>query len=171
MKQPGQGPTAEEPSQDRNERAGRRARLPIPLTVRIGAAPARETRLHDVSVSGFRIDWPDPAAVGESAIIRFTGYPGVCPPFILHGRVARVIEDRSPGLGIAVDREGSSAEALTHLRELVLHYMRHKPLLDELEREFFEGRCEACDWLGRVGKRSPVCPRCGERVGALDPDQ
>ena len=171
MTQQGNGPSPGELDEDRTERAGNRSRLPIPLTAKIGAAPSRETRLHDVSVSGFRIDWLEPAAVGEPVVTRFEGYPGVCPPFILHGRVARVVDGRTPGIGIAIDREGSPPEALSHLRRLVLHYMRHKPLLDDLERDFFEGRCEACVWIGRVGARAPVCPRCGERVRALDPGQ
>jgi hypothetical protein len=154
-----------------HERAGPRSRLPIPVRVKIGLGPSRDTQLRDVSVSGIRIDWPDPTDAGDAAIVRFEGYPGVCPAFILHGRVARLVTGRSPGLGIAIDREGSSAETLQHFRLLVLHYLRHKPLLDQLERDFFEGRCEACDWIGRVGARSPVCPRCGRRVRALDPDQ
>lgn len=161
-----------EPAADRGrERAGRRAQLPIPVRVKVGKSASRESRLHDVSVSGLRIDWPEAAEIGEPAVIRFDGYPGVCPAFILHGRIARVITGRSPGLGIVIDRAGSSPEILQNLRQLVLHYMRHKPLLDELRRDFFEGRCEACVWIGRVGVRAPVCPRCGARVRALDPDQ
>jgi hypothetical protein len=122
-------------------------------------------------VSGFRLDWPDPAEVGEVAVVRFEGYPGVCPAFILYGRVARIVSGKQPGVGIAIDREGSSPEALLQFRQLVLHYMHHRPLLDEIARDFFEGRCEACDWIGRVGTRAPVCPSCGERVRALDPGQ
>lgn len=171
MAQRDQEPTAEGAPDGTSERAGRRARLPIPVRARVGAAPSRDTRLWDVSVSGLRLDWSESAEIGEPAVVRFAGYPEVCPAFILHGRVARLITGRSPGLGLAIDRAGSSPEALTHLRSLVLHYMRHKPLLDELERDFFEGRCEACDWIGRVGARSPVCPRCGQRVRALDPGQ
>lgn len=154
-----------------HERAGRRAQLPIPVRVKVGQSASRESRLHDVSVSGLRIDWPEAAEVGEPAVIRFNGYAGVCPAFILHGRITRVITGRSPGVGIAIDRAGTSPEILQHLRQLVLHYMRHKPLLEALRRDFFEGRCEACAWIGRVGVRAPVCPRCGARVLALDPDQ
>jgi hypothetical protein len=153
------------------ERVGPRAQLPIPVRAKIGHAPSQERRLYDVSVSGCRLEWPDPAEPGEAAIVRFEGYPGVCPVFILHGRVVRVVTGKEPALGIAIDREGSPPEALRHFRQLVLHYMRHKPLLDEIGRDFFEGRCEICDWIGRVGARAPVCPRCGQRVSALDPGQ
>lgn len=171
MSQGGKRRTPGKPGSGSIPRAGSRARLPIPVTARIGAAPSRQTRLHDVSVSGCRIDWPEPVEPGEPAIIRFAGYPGVCPAFILHCRVVRVVDDGLPGLGIAIDRGESPAEALNHLRQLVLHYMRHKPLLDEIERDFSEGRCEACGWIGRVGTRAPNCPRCGGRVRALDPGQ
>lgn len=153
------------------ERASRRADLPIPLQAKIGLAPARQSRLRNVSVSGFRIDWLDPAETGDPVIARFEGYPDVCPAFILHGRVARVITGNSPGVGVAIDRTGSPPESLEHFRRLVLHYMHHRPLLADLARDFFEGRCEACAWIGRVGTRSPVCPRCGERVRPLDPGQ
>lgn len=153
------------------ERSGPRSRLPIPVRARIGAAPSRDSRLHDVSISGFRIDWTEPAEVGQPVIARFDGYPGVCPAFILHGRVAHVAGGRSPGVGVAIDRAGSAPEALRSFRQLVLHYMHHRPLLVELARDFFEGRCEACDWIGRVGARKPVCPRCRETVRPLDPGQ
>lgn len=166
-----QGPSPDSTVGGGHERAGRRAQLPIPVRVKVGQSASRDSRLHDVSVSGLRIDWPQTAEIGEAAVMRFDGYPGVCPAFILHGRVARVIAGRSPGLGIAIDRAGTPPEILQHLRDLVLHYMRHKPLLEALRRDFFEGRCEACAWIGRVGARAPVCPRCGARVRALDPDQ
>ena len=166
-KAPGAGPAAGRSG----ERGGRRAKLPLPVRLKVGNAQSRDCRIYDVSVSGFRIDWPDAAEVGETALMRFEGYPGVCPAFILHGRVVRVIAGPSPGVGIEIDRQGSLPEALSFFRVLVLHYMRHKPLLDELVRDFFEGRCQGCDWIGRVGARSPVCPRCGGPVRALDPGQ
>ena len=156
---------------DTPEWASRRAELPIPVQAKIGLAPAMQSRLRNVSVSGFRVDWRDTAETGEAVIARFEGYPGVCPAFILHGHVARVIAGSSPGIGVAIDRTGSSAESLEHFRQLVLHYMRHRPLLAKQARDFFEGSCEACEWIGRVGARSPVCPRCGERVRPLDPGQ
>lgn len=171
MSQRDKGLPAARKADGAQERAGRRVHLPIPVRAKIGLAPSRESRLRDVSVSGFRLDWQDAAETGDVAVVRFVGYPGVCAAFILHGRVARVITGKSPGLGLAIDREASSREALTHFRQLVLHYVRHKPLLEEIARDFFEGRCEACDWVGRVGVRAPVCPRCGQRVKALDPDQ
>ncbi len=166
-----ESPSPDSTSGGDNERAGRRVQLPIPIRVKIGRSASRESRLHDVSVSGLRIDWPEPAEIGEAVVMRFDGYPGVCPAFILHGQVARVIPGRSLGLGIAIDRVGSPPEILQHLRQLVLHYLRHKPLLEALRRDFFEGHCEACVWIGRVGARAPVCPRCGARVRALDPGQ
>jgi hypothetical protein len=154
-----------------NARASPRAQLAIPVQAKIGLAPSRKSRLYDVSVSGFRIDWPDKAEVGETIFIRFRGYPKVCPAFILQGQVARVVTGDSPGLGVAINRESSSPEALDQFRRLVLHYMHHKPLLDELAANFFEGRCVACDWVGHVGTLTPVCPLCTGRVEPLDPGQ
>jgi hypothetical protein len=165
------GSPAERPGDRTNDQVSRRAQLPIPVRAKIGQTESQDRRLRDVSVSGFRIDWPAAAEVGETVLARFQGYPGVCPAFILHGRVARFIAGESPELGIALDREESSPEALEHYRQLVLHYLRHKPLLGKLRPSFFEGRCEACGWLGRVGARTPVCPRCSGRVGTLDPGQ
>lgn len=170
MSQRHRGPRGAGPAKSSPERAGPRTRLPIPVTAKIGAAQSQDHRLHDVSVSGFRLDWADAAEPGEAAIVRFGGYPEVCPAFILHGRVVRVVGGKSPGLGIAIGDE-SSAESLEHYRRLVRHYMEHRPLLDEIARDFFEGRCEACEWLGRVGERAATCPCCGGRVRPLDPGQ
>jgi hypothetical protein len=148
-----------------------RTRLPIPIRAKIGRTQSHESRLHDVSATGFRIDWSDEAEVGQMAIVRFDGYPSVCPAFVLMGRVVRIVTGKEPGLGIAIDLTGSTKPALEHFHRLVGHYREHRPLLDEMPRDFFEGRCAECDWVGRVGERSPVCPRCGGRVGVLDPDQ
>jgi phage FluMu protein Com len=46
----------------------------------------------------------------------------------------------------------------------VLHYLHHKPLLEDMNQGYFEGRCPSCEWIGRVGRRRPHCSRCGGAV-------
>ena len=52
-------------------------------------------------------------------------------------------------------------------RRVVRHYLHHRPLLEDLSKGYFEGHCTSCNWVGRVGKRSPQCSRCRGKVVAL----
>ncbi len=157
---------------DRPRRASKRVPLAIPVRLKIGGAEPQPRRLRDVSLLGLFVEGAGEAVPGDAAVIQFGGYPGVCGAFGLFGRVCRVEEGLPGGVAIEIDREASGGAALGRYRKLVAHYLRHRPLLDELHHSFFEARCEACGWLGRVGERKPICARCGEavvRVRAAEP--
>ncbi len=145
-------------------RRSRRVKLRIPVRLKIGAEPPTTRRLQDISQQGVCVEALDAGEPGEKVGVRFEGYPDICDPFILAGEIVRVTDQDPPGLVIHIDRERTPPEALRQYRTLVLHYIRHKPLLDEIGRGYFEGRCKACGWIGRVGVKKPTCSRCGKPV-------
>ena len=157
----------QEPEPYAVERRAKRTKLPIPVSLRIGAADFRPGRLRDASPIGVYVEGVAGGTTGAPAVIRFDGYPDVCEAFELRGRIVRAGGEATPGLALEIDRQATSAAALTQYRKLVLHYLRHRPLLDDLGKGFFEGRCKSCEWIGRVGERSPRCPRCGGEVAPV----
>jgi hypothetical protein len=142
-------------------RASKRVELPIPVELKIGDGGFVETRLHDVSLHGLSVESAGSAPPGEIAALHFDGYPGVCEPFLLLGRVVRSTDDEPPALGIEINRQATGEEAMALFKTLVRHFLHHRGLLEELWKGYFEGRCKECGWIGRVGQRSPQCPKCG----------
>jgi len=72
--------------------------------------------------------------------------------------------DTEDAMGFELDRDVTSADALKNYKKVVLHYLHHKPLLEDMTQGYFEGRCPSCEWIGRVGRRRPHCSRCGGQV-------
>ena len=142
-----------------DRRASRRVELPLPVKLRLEGSEPRARRLHDVSLLGLSVDDRSGGQPGQTAIVQFEGYPGISKPFALACRVVRE-EGDAEVLALHIDRHATPAESLKQYRRLVAHYIRHRPLLEDLLRGFFEGRCEKCAWLGRVGVRKPRCPKC-----------
>jgi len=156
----GESPPASAPER----RASKRVKLPIPVQLEIEGGEPMERRLRDISQQGLCIEAIDGGRPGQTVTVRFQGYPDVCDPFVLSGAIVRIGDEQPPALVINIDRQRTPPEALNQYRALVLHYIRHKPLLDELGRGYFEGHCVSCDWIGRVGARKPTCARCGDTV-------
>lgn len=158
------GETKEQPAVER--RAGMRVELSLAVRVRVGDAAWRPARIRDVNLTGLRIEPAGDARPGQSVAVDFEGYPGVAPAFSLVGRVSRIIADPDTerdalAMAIQVDRSATTEEARKNYRLLVLHYVRHRPLLEDVDKGYFEGRCPSCGWVGRVGKRKPQCSHCG----------
>jgi hypothetical protein len=149
-------------------RSGKRVVLPIAIRIKVNDREIREARVRDVNLPGLAIESKTPVQVGDRVSVGFDGYPEVAPPFALTGTVRRVLLRQEPGgsdaMGIEIDRELTSADALKNYRKVVLHYLHHKPLLSDMNQGYFEGRCPSCDWIGRVGRRRPNCSRCGAAV-------
>lgn len=143
-------------------RASKRVELPIPVEIKVGDGELIETRLHDVSLHGVMVENAGSAPPGQIAALQFEGYPGICEPFLILGRVIRVSEEIPSGLGIEIDSQATGQEAMSLFKTLVRHFLHHRGLLEDLWKGYFEGRCKSCGWIGRVGERSPRCPKCGE---------
>ena len=142
--------------------------LPIPVRLKIGNGEVAARRLRDFSQHGLCVETPDEGRRGDKVVVRFEGYPDVCEPFSLAGEVLRDSKQSPHGVAIEIDRQHSPPDALKQYRTLVLHYIRHKPLLEEVEKGYFEGRCVSCQWVGRVGERNPTCAVCGSSAVPVD---
>lgn len=151
-----------------DRRTSKRVTLPIPVRLKIGGGEATTERLRDFSQHGLSIEAVSSGEPGERVVVHFEGYPDVCDAFNLAGEIARVSQETPHGLVIQIDRQNTPPDALQQYRALVLHYIRHKPLLEELGKGYFEGRCVSCDWIGRVGATKPTCPRCGAGAVPID---
>jgi hypothetical protein len=149
-------------------RSGRRLPLPIAVRIKVNDREIREARVRDVNLPGLAVESSTPVQVGDRVSIGFDGYPEVAPPFALTGTVRRILPNKEPdtddAMGIEIDRDLTSADALKNYKRVVLHYLHHKPLLEDINQGYFEGRCPSCDWIGRVGRRRPHCSRCGGQV-------
>lgn len=146
---------------DNDRRATRRIELPIPVRLKVAGAPVESRRIRDISLNGLAVMGYLKCDAGDPAAVQFLGYPKICDPFTLLGHVIRIVEDDPRGVAIRIDRTNTPKDSLDQYRKLVLHYLRHRPLLEELDTGYFEGRCLACGWIGRVGAAKPRCSKCG----------
>jgi len=152
-----------------DRRFGKRLKLPVTVRVRVGDGPELVAKVRDVNARGLGLESVAGAREGDSLAITFEGYPGVCGPFSLVARVVNVFDPVANGVGAEVDRKATTPEAVQLYRTLVLHYLHHKPLLEDVAKGYFEGRCAKCGWVGRVGARAPRCSRCGGKVEPIRP--
>jgi len=158
------------PPPEIEQRASKRVDLPIPVMVRVGEGDFKAVTLRDLGLLGLSISKPPAAPVGSVVTIQFGAYEGISKAFQLRTRVSRVGADEEEAVvGVTVNRDETSDDALRQYRRLVLHYVRHRPLLEDLRQGYFEGGCtaESCNWLGRVGAGKPVCSMCGAPVKPL----
>jgi PilZ domain len=145
-------------------RFGKRLKLPVTVHVRVEDGPVLSAKVHDVNARGLSLESLIGAQVGDRVAVDFEGYPGVCEAFSLTGQVVRILDEVQNGVGVEVNRKANPPEAVNSYRTLVLHYLHHRPLLDDVGKGYFEGRCTKCGWVGRVGARAPKCSRCGGTV-------
>jgi hypothetical protein len=149
-------------------RAGKRVRLPLAVRFTLDDGTSHEGKLREVNLRGLSMEPPATARVGTRLSVGFEGYPGVCDAFTLVANVRQIVTHDESGepvaIGVEIDRRSTTPEELQSYRNLVRHYLHHRPLLDGVNKGYFEGRCPSCDWLGRVGRRNPVCSRCGTKV-------
>jgi hypothetical protein len=150
-------------------RFGRRVKLPVAVRVRVEDGPELVAKVRDVNARGMGLEAVLGAKVGNRVAVEFDGYPGVCGAFSLSGRVVRIIDALANGIGVEVDRKATPPEGIQGYKTLVLHYLHHKPLLEDVTKGYFEGRCTKCGWVGRVGARAPRCSRCGGKVEPVRP--
>jgi len=159
----------EEAPEGTERRFGKRLKLPVSVRVQVGDGPVLAVKVRDVNARGLGLESVAGARVGDRIAVEFDGYPGVCVAFSLVGRVVVIIDPVTNGVGVEVDRKATPPEGLQSYRTLVLHYLHHRPLLEDVGKGYFEGRCTKCGWVGRVGARAPRCSRCGGKVEPVRP--
>ena len=152
-----------------DRRFGKRLKLPVTVRAQVGDGPVLNVKVRDVNARGMGLESVAGARVGDRVAVEFDGYPGVCGAFSLVGRVVNVFDPVTNGVGVEVDRKATPPEGVQSYKTLVLHYLRHRPLLEDVGKGYFEGRCEKCGWVGRVGARAPRCSRCGGKVEPVRP--
>jgi hypothetical protein len=145
-------------------RLGKRVRLPVTVRVQVEGGSVLTAKVRDVNARGMGLEPVPGARVGDGLTVEFEGYPGVCETFSVNGRVVRLLDEIPNGVGVEWNRRATSPEAANNYRTLVLHYLHHRPLLEDVGKGYFEGRCAKCGWVGRVGARAPRCSRCGGKV-------
>jgi hypothetical protein len=148
-------------------RAGKRVPLPIPVRVRVGDGEFYPARVRDVNQPGLSVEPAFGCRGGEHVTLSFEGFPGAVAACIVEGQVVRIVGPDASGLGIRIDRQRTPPDSLRDYRALLLHYMRHKPLLADIDKGYFQGRCTSCGWVGRVGQKTPRCPQCAQKVAPL----
>ncbi len=146
-------------------RASQRVALGLPVKACVGDGKFRECRIVDANLRGIAVRPAEDARPGSSVAVAFPGIPKTVPAFTLIGDIVRLVgQPPEQAMGIRVDRHRTTPDALSHYRGFVLYYLRHKPLLEEVNSGYFEARCHSCGWVGRVGRRNPVCSLCGGDV-------
>ncbi len=143
-------------------RVSQRIPLRLPVDACLEGGTFQESKTRDVSLRGLALELGEQGAPGQRVSVRFRAAQAGMPPFLLQGRVVRVQEAECAGVNVR--RTDNPQEALESYRKLVLYYLRHRPLLEELNSGYFEGRCPVCSWVGRVGERGQRCPMCGGLV-------
>lgn len=147
-------------------RVSNRIPLRLPVRVCVSGEEYQDCRTIDINLGGLALQPVTNAEPRQSVAIAFEGFPGVAPPFTLSGEVIRLQTDDSRTIGLKVNRARNPPEAAGHYRNLIRYYLHHRPLTEEINSGYFEGRCAECGWVGRVGGRRPICSRCG---GAVKP--
>jgi len=161
---------ADEAPEGVERRFGKRVKLPLTVRVRVEDGPELTAKVRDVNARGMGLEFVVGGEPGKRLTIEFDGYPGVCGGFSLVGRVVSVFNAVTSGVGVELDRKATPPEGIQGYRTLVLHYLHHKPLLEDVTKGYFEGRCTKCGWVGRVGARAPRCARCGGKVEPVRSD-
>ena len=142
-------------------RTANRMAMRIPVQLR---RPGQSWEGHTVNLSpGGLLVCTDAAPTEGSQIdIAFDGVVGASD-VVVSCRVVYLTDNPQPGLGLQIDRQGTGREGCSAYRQLVMHYRKHPPLLEERRKGIHEARCAKCNWMGRVAGTQPTCPRCGTK--------
>ena len=143
-------------------RAAKRMKIKIPVQLE-GASRTHEGRTHDLSPIGIFVRTEAAPATGVRMTLLFEGVGKDARVVMVVGRVIRTTEKPVKGLGFQFDRQATGPDDWTRFREMVFHYRRHPPLLEEIGRGIRETKCESCGWVGRVAGQTDRCPTCGKK--------
>jgi hypothetical protein len=152
----------EDPAVER--RASTRIPLRLPVDACLEGGKFQEGKLVDVSLRGLALDLAEDGAPGQKVTVRFRKSQAGEATFMLQGQVVRVLESNPERVGVNVRRTENPPEALESYRGLILHYLRNRTLLEDLNSGVFQGRCPSCNWVGHVAEQGPSCPMCSGPV-------
>jgi hypothetical protein len=143
-------------------RRAKREEISIPVKLTVGHRRIDGARARNLSPIGLFVETNSVPPRGSTVKLVFEGVNQDNLPIEVLGEVVWTSMPPDEGVGIQINRKMTDEVNLKHYRAMVLHYIRHPPLLESPQNgKFREVRCTRCDWIGRVSVVKPACPSCG----------
>ncbi len=143
-------------------RRAKREEISIPVKLRAGHRRIDNARARNLSPIGLFVETDTIPPRGSTITLVFNGIGEESGEIEVVGEVVWTSIPPDEGIGIQINRQKTEENALKGFRAMVLHYIRHPPLLDSAQSgKYREVKCNKCGWLGRVGAGTPKCPSCG----------
>ena len=147
-------------------RRAKREEISIPVKLTVGHRRIDGARARNLSPIGLFVETNSVPPRGSTVKLVFEGVNQDNLPIEVLGEVVWTSMPPDEGVGIQINRKMTDEVNLKHYRAMVLHYIRHPPLLESPQNgKFREVRCTRCDWIGRVSVVKPACPSCGSLDG------
>ena len=144
-------------------RRARREEITIPVNLTVGHRKIGQARARSLSPIGLFIETDAAPPKGTGVKLLFDGIGESATPIEVFGEVIWTSLPPDQGMGIQIDRKMTTDKSVKGFRAMVLHYIRHPPLLQQQADGYIDVRCSSCMWIGRTSARKPTCPRCGSR--------
>ena len=143
-------------------RRAKREEISIPVRLRAGHRRIDNARARNLSPIGLFVETDTIPPRGSTITLVFNGVGEGSGDIEVIGEVVWTSIPPDEGIGIQINRQKTDEDALKGFRAMVLHYIRHPPLLDGGgSGKYREVKCNNCSWIGRVGAGNPMCPSCG----------
>ena len=143
-------------------RRAKREEISIPVKLSVGHRRIDGARARTLSPIGLFVETNSVPPRGSTVKLSFEGVNQDNAAIDVFGEVVWTSMPPDEGVGIQINRKMTDEPNLKNYRAMVLHYIRHPPLLESHQSgKFREIRCNRCDWIGRVSVVKPACPSCG----------
>lgn len=149
-------------------RLGKRVVMRVPVRITTADDLSWAGVVCDVNQRGLAVEPSQGVAPGEHLTLSFAAHADLWPDFELQVIVKRAVRDDTEGrgtaLGVEINRGETATEAQKAYRQLVLHLLRDRTLLEEQNQGRQNGRCLSCEWIGVVETLELRCPLCQSRL-------
>jgi hypothetical protein len=143
-------------------RRAKREEISIPVKLTVGHRRIDGARARNLSPIGLFVETNSVPPRGSTVKLVFESVNQDNLTIEVLGEVVWTSMPPDEGVGIQINRKMTDEANLKHYRAMVLHYIRHPPLLESSQTgKFREIRCSRCNWIGRVSVVKPACPSCG----------
>ncbi|MBT6176498.1 MAG: PilZ domain-containing protein [Deltaproteobacteria bacterium] len=143
-------------------RRAKREEISIPVKLTVGHRRIDGAKARNLSPIGLFVETNSVPPRGSTVKLVFESVNQDNLTIEVLGEVVWTSMPPDEGVGIQINRKMTDEVNLKHYRAMVLHYIRHPPLLESPQTgKFREIRCSRCDWIGRVSVVKPACPSCG----------
>lgn len=143
-------------------RRAKREEISIPVILSVGHRRVDGARARNLSPIGLFVETDAVPPRGSSVQLVFERVGDDAGAIEVQGEVVWTSMPPDEGVGVQINRKLTEELHLKNYRAMVLHYIRHPPLLEQPQTgKFREIRCSKCNWVGRVSVVKPACPSCG----------